>query len=104
MKDKKLFAFLLMALGLWQIAFPLTFFHLLCWDCSAMVLSDLISGFALFVLGVLTYVSFYPIPAAWLAGLVGLWMQCAPVLFWANSPMIYLNDTLVGALAIIFCF
>ncbi len=104
MKEKKTLSFLIIALGLWQLAFPLTFFHVFCWDCSAMVLSDAISGLVLIALGVLSCLSLYPIPTGWLVGLVGLWLQCAPLLFWAFSPLIYLNDTVIGIVAIIFCF
>ena len=35
---------------------------------------------------------------------MGVWLQLAPVLFWAKAPLIYLNDTLVGVLAIILSF
>jgi hypothetical protein len=32
--------------------------------------------------------------------LVGTWLQFAPLLFWAASPAAYVNDTLIGVLAI----
>ena len=38
--------------------------------------------------------------ARWGAGLVGFWLLCAPLIFWAPSAAGYLNDTLVGMLII----
>ncbi len=38
----------------------------------------------------------------WGACFVGIWLQFAPLAYWAKEPVIYVNDTLIGALAIAF--
>lgn len=38
----------------------------------------------------------------WGTTVVGLWLLFAPLVFWTPSPAAYLNDTIVGALAITF--
>lgn len=103
MKDKKIFAFLTIALGLWQLAFPLTFSHF-CPDCFQMTISDIAMGAAIIVFGILSSISLYPLASAWLVGLTGLWLQLSPLIFWSHFPLSYLNDTLVGAIAIVFAF
>ena len=40
--------------------------------------------------------------APWIICLCGIWLQFAPLLFWAPDPVIYLNDTLIGVLLISF--
>lgn len=39
----------------------------------------------------------------WGGCFVGIWLQMAPLIFWAEQPVVYLNDTLIGILAIAFC-
>jgi hypothetical protein len=36
------------------------------------------------------------------AALLGMWLLLAPLVFWTSSAAAYANDTLVGALVIIF--
>ena len=40
--------------------------------------------------------------AQWGNAVLGVWLLFAPILFWAPSAAVYLNDTLVGALVIAF--
>ncbi|HYD79582.1 MAG TPA: NAD-dependent epimerase/dehydratase family protein [Paucimonas sp.] len=40
--------------------------------------------------------------ARWAAACTGLWLLFAPLLFWTTSAAAYANDTLVGALVIVF--
>lgn len=40
--------------------------------------------------------------AQWGTCAVGLWLVCAPLLFWAPSAAVYANDTLCGALLVAF--
>lgn len=88
---------LTVALGGWLISIALTFGS----HPHSMIYSDIVSGILLIVFGLLSVrrVSF-----GWAVGCVGVWLQLAPVLFWAKAPLIYLNDTLVGVLAIILSF
>jgi hypothetical protein len=84
-------------LGVWLIATPLTFGQ----TSHLMYCSDLISGLLLVLFSLL---SMRPdrFWAPWAVCLVGVWLQMAPLLFWAPDALSYLNDTLVGALAIAF--
>ena len=86
-----------MWLGLWLLSAPFVF------NLSGTLLtSDLCSGALLICVGALTrrgnrqWVS-------WVGGLCGVWLQLAPLAFWAKDAACYLNDTLCGALAIAFC-
>jgi len=99
MKEKKL-GFLAAALGVFLIANTLTFCPL---PLFAAAKSDLFSGIVLILLGLLS-ASSHREWSRWGIGVVGLWLQISPLLFWAPSLHIYLTDTFVGALAIIFSF
>ena len=84
-------------LGMWLIAAPATFgyaFH-------AMGYSDWIAGLFLIVFGLFSMHRQWHW-AAVVVCLVGLWLQLAPLFFWAKEPQAYLNDTIVGVLAILF--
>lgn len=87
--------FVLMVLGIWLLTSPATFGYAI----DPIRYSDWISGLLLITVGVVA------IKERWyatisLAALVGLWLQAAPLLFWADDPVAYLNDTLIGILAI----
>jgi len=85
-------------LGLWLLTSPATFGYL----HQALTYSDWISGGLLILFG---FMSMKQKWCGWIWGgcLVGIWLQFAPLAFWANEPVIYLNDTLIGILAIAFC-
>lgn len=90
--------FTVMALGLWLISSPVTFGY----RSAAMSWSDVASGVLLMLLGAY---SLKPTPrndfwGRWLACGVGVWLQFAPLVFWAPSAAAYANDTLVGAFVI----
>lgn len=92
-------ALLIAALGLWLISVACTFKY----NSQEMIYSDVISGLVLIFLGMC---SLKP-DRLWSvvgAGCVGFWLQFAPLVFWAPSEMIYLNDTLTGALVIALSF
>jgi uncharacterized membrane protein len=84
-------------LGIWLIVTPFTFGY----RNDALICSDLISGVLLVLLSLLsrtrrrTWVT-------WASCAVGVWLNAAPLLFWAPQAAIYLNDTLIGVLAIVF--
>lgn len=90
--------FTVIALGLWLISSPLTFGY----RSASMTWSDLVSGALLMLLGA---ISLWPRPrndfwGRWLACGVGVWLQFAPLIFWAPTAAAYANDTLVGAFVI----
>lgn len=83
-------------LGLWLITSPLTFGY----EGRAMIWSDIISGLLLVVFAGLAFVPRFDFIGRWSVSLVGTWLQFAPLVFWAPTAAAYLNDTLVGAVAI----
>lgn len=81
-------------LGFWLLATPETFGF-------SSGLGDHIAGVILIGLGWLSRSGKYPW-APWAVTVVGIWLQFAPLVFWAKEPALYLNDTLIGVLAIAF--
>ncbi|HVL57277.1 MAG TPA: NAD-dependent epimerase/dehydratase family protein, partial [Burkholderiaceae bacterium] len=63
--------------------------------------SDVASGLLLIVFGTLS-LSKRLQWAQWGTTAVGLWLLFAPLVFWTPSAAAYMNDTLIGALAIVF--
>jgi nucleoside-diphosphate-sugar epimerase len=105
------------ALGFWLLASPFTFGLAQQWmeagaswapngrglaySATWMTASDMLAGFLVVILGVLSLSRDFGW-ARWSTAAVGLWLLFAPVLFWTTSPAAYANDTLVGALLIVF--
>ncbi len=85
-------------LGVWLIGSPATFGY----ESAATAWSDTISGALLACFGALSLLPRLDFAGRWAVCLVGVWLQFAPLLFWAPRPVAYVNDTLVGALAITF--
>jgi len=83
-------------LGFWLMSSPFTFGY----TGPALRSSDVVSGVLLTVFSVLAFWPRWDFVGRWTVAFVGLWLQFAPLVFWAKSPAAYLNDTLVGALAI----
>ncbi len=96
---KNQIALLIAALGVWLIAMPLTFGY----SGDAVGISDLISGLLLIVFGLLSQAT-NRMWSGWFAGIIGLWLQLAPIIFWAPNSLMYINDTLIGAISIILSF
>lgn len=85
-----------MMLGLWLVTSPFTFAY----ASGAMRWSDVASGA---LLGLAAGAALWPrwdFLGRWGACFVGLWLQFAPLVFWAPDAVAYVNDTLVGALVI----
>lgn len=88
-------AFATVAMGAWLIAFPISFSEI----SMGILWSDIISGILLIALGIYALRSSeWWIP--WAQSLVGVWLQFAPLLFWAPKAVSYINDTLVGVIVI----
>lgn len=87
--------FLTIGLGFWLISSPFTFGY----ESSALIWSDIIAGALIVITGACSLSS-----AKWMrlarfdTALIGLWLMFAPLLFWAPTPVAYLNDTLTGTL------
>src|ERR1700738_4462289 len=73
-----------LVLGLWLLASPETFGYM----NTALRYSDWISGLLLMLFGVLSMKRRW---SGWIWGgcLVGIWLQFAPLAFWAKEPVIY---------------
>lgn len=85
----------LFGLAVWLIATALSFTH----QSDLIVTSDIVAGVLVALLAIYTCIrgSYW---TRWWIALVGLWLQFAPLAFWAPLPFSYLNDTLVGVLII----
>ena len=66
--------------------------------------SDVASGGLVIVLAIVSLVGrpFWRFWAPWAISLIGVWLLFAPLIFWAPTAAGYTNDTLVGALVIVF--
>jgi hypothetical protein len=98
-EKKNRIALLTIALGFWLIGLPLTFGY----QGNPVGVSDIISGFLFVVLGLLSLAP-KRIWSGWAVGILGVWLQLAPLIFFAPHPLMYINDTIVGAVAIVFSF
>jgi nucleoside-diphosphate-sugar epimerase/uncharacterized membrane protein len=87
--------FINMGFGLWLITSPAS----LGYTSYSLSLSDIISGCALLFFASLS-LSWRLAPARWGCALIGLWLIFAPLIFWAPTAAMYLNDTLIGTLII----
>lgn len=88
--------YVMFALGLWLMLTPVTFAQ----HSLRISINDLICGFLILILSILA-LSFKRIWAPWLLCAIGVWLQFAPLIFWAPNAVGYLNDTTTGALLIL---
>ena len=89
-----------MVLGVWLI----TGVFALDYRSTGLEVSDVVSGAVVIVLAI-SAMSQRPLVrfwAPWANSLVGLWLLFAPLAFWAPTAAVYSNDTLIGALVIVF--
>jgi hypothetical protein len=84
-------------LGVWLLTCPLTFVY----KDEPMVINDLICGFLICLFSLLS-VNPFRLWAPWGTTMVGLWLNVAPLIFWATEAFTYNNDTIVGILVIVF--
>lgn len=97
MREKWLWTnFTVMSLGAWLITSPFTFGY----QSRGMIWNDVVSGALLFGFAGWALFPRYDFLGRWGASFVGVWLQFAPLVFWAPSAAAYANDTIVGALAI----
>ncbi len=101
-------------LGVWVLLSPLTFNYNVgvvqpsggrtLWLSDAerilyMKWSDIISGILLVIFGFRSLVPNRPV-SVWICCFIGIWLNIAPVVFWAPNAVAYLNDTIAGILII----
>jgi hypothetical protein len=89
-----------MVLGVWLT----TSVFALGYRSTALQVSDAVSGVLVIILSILSLSNRPSLKlwAPWTNSLVGLWLLFAPLIFWSPTPAVYSNDTLVGALVIVF--
>jgi len=87
--------YVLIFLGFWLLVNLPTFGM----SSERMTWSDIISGLGLIIFGSLS-LSSKNIWAPWITCLIGIWLQFAPLFFWAPTAFAYLNDTVIGILVI----
>ena len=89
-----------MVLGVWLI----TSVFALDLRSAGLQASDIVSGVLVIVLATLSLSGrpFWKFWAPWANSLVGLWLLFAPLAFWAPTAAGYANDTLAGALIVVF--
>lgn len=105
---------IIVLLGFWMIASPLTFDYgknavtpaggrpvwlSLSDRIAAMYWSDIISGLLLVIFGWRSLKPNRPY-SVWIVCFIGIWISMAPLLFWAPTAVAYYNGTMAGALVI----
>ncbi len=88
--------FTIISLGLWLISSPFTFGY----ESENMIRSDVISGVLLTFFATLALWPRFDFIGRWSVSFVGAWLQFAPLVFWAPTAVVYVNDTLVGVISI----
>jgi len=86
--------------GLWLT----TSIFALGYGSTALQASDAVSGVLIIILSILSlsHRPWLKLWAPWTNSVVGLWLLFAPLIFWSPTSAVYSNDTLVGALVIVF--
>ena len=89
-----------MVLGVWLIASAFA----LGLGSRGLQASDVTSGAVVILFATLSLSPrpFWRLWAPWANSLVGVWLLFAPLVFWAPTAAGYANDTLVGALVVVF--
>lgn len=82
-------------LGFWLLVSHIAFGY----TSDLMIWNDIICGIILIVFGFLSLSSWWII-APWILTFTGIWLEFAPLIFWAPDSVAYLNDTLIGVLVI----
>lgn len=72
------------------------------WRSMALAVSDIATGLLIALFGFLSLSKRTAWFGQWATAFAGLWLFFAPLIFWAPTATVYLNDMLVGALVIAF--
>ncbi len=87
---------LLSMLGLWLLVAPGSFGY----QSTKGGINDSLCGIVLILLGIFLWRTGKKIPCL-IGGLVGIWLQLAPLFFWEPKAFVYLNDTITGVFTLI---
>lgn len=98
-ENKRKVALLCIAIGFWLIAVPLTFEF----KSKVLLCSDILTGMLIIALSVLSLAP-RRVWSGWSIAGLGVWLQLAPLVFWAPTSLNYLNDTLIGVILIALSF
>ncbi|HEV2074553.1 MAG TPA: vitamin K epoxide reductase family protein [Thermomicrobiales bacterium] len=85
-------------LGLWLLTSPAIFDY----RSEQLAWSDALSGALIVALGIVAFFPRGDFWGRWGICLVGTWLLFAPLIFWAPTAFVYVNDTLIGGLVISF--
>ena len=88
--------FVMFGIGFWLMVTPVTFTQ----HSLLVSKNEIICGILIMILSLLA-LKFRRHWAPWVLCAIGVWLQFAPLLFWAPNPVAYLNDTSCGALLIL---
>lgn len=91
--------FVIVFFGLWLFFSPIAFGYLS--SSKTVMINDMAMGIIVLLFGLFSFSptsKFFPYALA----IVGVWLNFAPLIFWAPQSIMYLNDTLVGSLIIAF--
>lgn len=89
--------FTLAICGLWLMTSTASFGF----QSKPLVISDLVSGFLILVIS-LSIRKNPTTPMLWVIAFIGIWLQFAPLLFWAPTSGAYITNTLIGTLVMTF--
>lgn len=89
--------FTIALLGLWVMTAAPSFGF----ESLSLVVSDLICGLLLIIIALIAR-NKPTTMALWTIAGIGIWLQLAPLVFWAPTSGAYINDTLIGTLVIAF--
>ncbi len=84
-------------LGVWLISSP----HLFDYQSSALAVSDTIAGVLIIIFELLAFASERAV-LRWGTPVVAFWLLFAPLVFWSKTPAVFLLDTLIACLVIVF--
>ncbi len=91
--------FAIIFLGLWLFFVPIAMgYHS---SSQHIMINDMVMGVLVFLFGWFSFSpksKFFPYCLA----VIGIWLNFAPLIFWAPESVMYLNDTMVGSLIIAF--
>ncbi|MFN8552017.1 MAG: vitamin K epoxide reductase family protein [Candidatus Obscuribacterales bacterium] len=82
-------------LAVWLIINP----HLFDYRSTGLEFSDTISGALILLFEAIAFVPQFN-QVRWGTALVAIWLLFAPLVFWAPSPAVFVNDTLIASLVI----
>jgi hypothetical protein len=88
--------YVMFASGLWLMVTPGTFAQ----HSMLVTTNDIVCGVLIMILSLIA-LSFKRHWAPWMLCAIGVWLQFAPLVFWAPNAVGYLNDTTTGALLIL---